>query len=402
MVDGGLPSGGSASGHGASASGGDPVASGQVVSESPLLSVIVPVHNGRDVFVRCLEALAASDLDREFWELIVVDDASTDDSVDRAVPYADAIARLSPRPHGPSYARNRGAEVARGEVLVFIDADVCVHPDTLRRFAWYFAEAPEVSAVFGSYDDRPAAPGFVSQYRNLLHHYVHQQSPGPAETFWAGCGAVRRDAFVSVGMYNEWRFSRPQVEDIELGHRLRDHGYRIELKPEIQGTHLKRWTFRGMITADLKDRGVPWSRILLERDEVADGKTLNLKLKEKICTALAWLALLPIVAAAIFRDPRWLLVSAALLLAVLIVNVPLYRFFRRARGFFFALGVLPLHLLYYILNGVSVIVAVVLHQTIGDPKPSASVQAFAERNVVKWPPVPKRVDTPRPKSEEKP
>jgi len=365
-----------------------------------LLSVIVPVHNGGEVFARCLTALAASDLDRAFWELIVVDDASTDDSVDRAVPYADAIAQLGPRPHGPSYARNRGAEVARGEVLVFIDADVCVHPDTLRRFAWVFAENPSLAAVFGSYDDRPVAPGFVSQYRNLLHHYVHQQSPGPAETFWAGCGAVRRDAFVAVGMYNEWRFSRPQVEDIELGQRLRDHGYRIELRPEIQGTHLKRWTFRGMVTADLKDRGVPWSRILLERNETVSGKTLNLKLKEKVCTAVAWVALLPLVPAAILRDVRWLWISAALVGALLVANLPLYRFFKRARGFGFAIGVLPLHLLYYILNGVSVMVAVVLHQTIGDPKPSATVQAFAERNVVKRPPVPKRFDTPRPKQEE--
>ncbi|MFN0178743.1 MAG: glycosyltransferase [Gemmatimonadales bacterium] len=376
------------------------------MSAAPMLSVIVPVYNGRDVFSQCLTALAASDLPREFWELVVVDDASRDDSVERAVPFADTIARLGPRPAGPSYARNRGAEVARGEVLVFIDADVCVHPDTLRRFAWAFAEDPTLAAVFGSYDDRPAAEGFVSQYRNLLHHYVHQQNAGPAETFWAGCGAVRREAFAEVGMYDEWRFSRPQVEDIELGHRLRDQGYRIELKPEIQGTHLKRWTFRGMITADMKDRGVPWSRILLERDQNSGGnQALNLKLKEKVFTVLAWAGLLPLIPALIWRDLRWLLVSVALALVVLVGNVPLYRFFRRTRGLLFTLGVLPLHLLYYILNGFSVLVAVALHQTIGDPKPSASIQAFAERNVVKWPPVPKRAEAaarPRPPREKTP
>lgn len=364
------------------------------MSGSLLLSVIVPVHNGKEVFSRCLEALAASDLPREFWELIVADDASTDDSVLRAVRHADTVARLGPLPLGPSYARNRGAEVARGDVLVFIDADVCVHPDTLRRFAWVFADDPELASVFGSYDDRPAAPGFVSQYRNLLHHYVHQQNEGPAETFWAGCGAIRRDVFQKVGMYNEWRFSRPQVEDIELGHRMRDQGFRIELKPEIQGTHLKRWTFRGMVLADLKDRGVPWSRILLERSQTVSSRSLNLKMREKVMTALAWVGLIPPVLAIVFWDPRWLLVSVAIAAIIALANVPLYRFFHRARGFAFAIGVLPLHLLYYVLNGASVLVAIVLHQAVGDPKPPPSVQAFAERNVVKWPPVPKRFGEP--------
>jgi hypothetical protein len=102
-----------------------------------------------------------------------------------------------------------------------------------------------------------------------------------------------------------------------------------------------------------------------------------------------WLALLPPVAALVWREPAWLLVSAALIVAVLIANLPLYRFFGRIRGVWFALAVLPMHVMYYILNGISVLIAVVLHHTIGDPQPSPAVQAFLERGLVKWPPVPK-------------
>lgn len=363
-----------------------------MITTVPLLSVVVPVYNGVRLLPASLAALVASDLPRKFWELVIVDDASTDGTAELAAEYADTIVRLAGRPQGPSYARNRGVEVARGEVVVFVDADVCVHTDTLRRFGWAFAAEPDVSAVFGSYDDRPAAPGIVSQYRNLLHHYVHHQSRGDAETFWAGCGAIRRRAFLDVGMYNEWHFSRPQIEDIELGHRLRDRGHRIVLRPEIQGTHLKHWTLRGVLTTDLKDRGVPWTRLLIQRGQARESTTLNLGLKERACTATMWFALLPPLAALALGDARWLWLSVVAVGAVLAANFPLYRFFRRARGLAFTIAILPLHLIYYLSNGASVLVAVVLHHTIGDPIPPASVQAFAERGVVKWPPVPRPVE----------
>ena len=81
----------------------------------------------------------------------------------------------------------------------------------------------------------------VSQYRNLLHHFVHQEGNPEASTFWAGCGAVRRAAFDAVAGYDEARFRRPSIEDIELGYRLRRAGYRIRLDRDLQCTHLKRW-----------------------------------------------------------------------------------------------------------------------------------------------------------------
>ena len=101
--------------------------------DHPFLSVIVPVHDGAHVIPTSLDALCGSEFPRDSWELIVVDDASRDDTAAVAARYADAVIRIPGRPHGPAYARNRGAEVARGDVLVFIDADVVVHGDTLSR-----------------------------------------------------------------------------------------------------------------------------------------------------------------------------------------------------------------------------------------------------------------------------
>jgi glycosyltransferase involved in cell wall biosynthesis len=328
------------------------------------------------------------------WELLVVDDASTDDTALIAAEFADTVVRLPGQPRGPAYARNRGVELARGEIVVFVDADVCVHPDTLRRFSAIFAHEPEVSAVFGAYDTNPEAPQLVSQYRNLLHHYVHWQSAGEAETFWGGCGAIRRHIFLEAGRYDEWSYPRPQIEDVELGHRVRRLGYRIMLRPEIQCTHLKRWTLRGVVTGDFRDRGVPWTRMLIQNGLATKAQTLNLRTVEKLNTILVWLALLFAGAAVVMRSSLTAGVAATSMLVVLWLNRSLYGFFTRTRGVLFAIATVPLHMLYYINNGFAVLYGWTLHHLFGDPMPDATTQAYAEVGVDMWPPVPAKKPEP--------
>ncbi len=359
------------------------------MADRPFLSVVVPAYNGTRVLPQALAALAASDLPREHWELVVVDDGSSDDTAAVAARWADAVVRLPGPPHGPAYGRNRGVEAALGDVLVFVDADVCVHPDTLRRFAELFSIERDLAAAFGSYDAEPPAPGLVTQYRNLLHHYHHQRHEGEAETFWAGCGAVRRAAFLNAGKFDEWHYDRPSVEDIELGHRLRAQGGRIALRPEIQCSHLKRWTLYSMLRTDLLDRGIPWMRLLLHEGRIGSMQALNLKLQEKINTALVGLALVCAMLALRF-GPLWLAIAGLLLVPVLLTNLDLYRFFVRQRGLLFTLGVLPLHLVYYFLNGCSAALGWLLHHWFGELTPAAEVQAFHEVGVSCWPPVPAR------------
>jgi glycosyltransferase involved in cell wall biosynthesis len=127
--------------------------------ERPALSVIVPVRDGARFLPASLAALRASDVPANQWELIVVEDSSRDQSAEVANRYADSVVRLVDGPAGPAFARNRGAEVARGSVLVFVDADVCIHPDALRRMAEILKREGDVSAVFGAYDLTLAANG---------------------------------------------------------------------------------------------------------------------------------------------------------------------------------------------------------------------------------------------------
>jgi glycosyltransferase involved in cell wall biosynthesis len=278
--------------------------------------VVVPATNRPETLERCIAAIQAADDPPD--ELIVVD---------------------APVAAGPAEARNAGARQATGDVLVFIDADVVVHADAFRRIRGNFEADHGLSAVFGSYDDQPEAEGLVSSFRNLLHHHVHQSSPGPATSFWAGLGAVRRDTFLAAGGFDERRFRMPSVEDIELGMRLTARGERIILDPELQGTHLKAWSLAQMVQTDFLRRGVPWVGLLLRGRGRGSGD-LNLGLRHRL-SALVCLAGL---GGLIGRRPRVVVAAAVLLVAA---NRSFYVVLRR-RGPGTALAGVGLHALHHL------------------------------------------------------
>jgi Glycosyltransferases involved in cell wall biogenesis len=228
-----------------------------------LISVVVPAYNAASSIEDCLTALIANDLPREQWELIVVDDGSTDDTARIASALADRLVTIQGGARGPAFARNRGAELARSGMIAFVDADVSVHSDALRLMTEDLALGSPYAAVFGSYDDHPSDKSTISQYRNLLHHYVHNRYAGETATFWAGCGAMIKEAFDRAGRFDAVRYPRPQIEDIELGYRLGAGGAKILIDPRIQGTHHKQWRFLQMMRTDLLDRAIPWAKLLV-------------------------------------------------------------------------------------------------------------------------------------------
>ncbi|MDX1523691.1 MAG: glycosyltransferase family 2 protein, partial [Anaerolineae bacterium] len=196
----------------------------------PYLSIIIPVYNGGDLFERCLTAIHGSTFSD--WELIVVDDGSTDGSLALAQSFGAKTLQTSGR-LGPAVARNQGAKVATGRDIFFIDADCELHQDTLANIAQVFETNPMLDALFGSYDDAPGAPNFVAQYKNLFHHYVHQNSNPEASTFWTGCGAISRSQFLALNGFDTRRYRRPSIEDIDLGYRLKQAGGQIRLAKHV-------------------------------------------------------------------------------------------------------------------------------------------------------------------------
>ena len=280
-------------------------------------------------------------------EILVVDDGSPDARYEGLAARAVRVLRL-PKQAGPGAARNAGAAHARAELLLFVDSDVLLHADAIEKLLARFATNQAVDAWFGSYDAAPRAPGLVSQYRNLLHHYTHQHAAPEASTFWAGCGAVRREAFEAVGGFDEGP-NAIAIEDIELGTRLIAAGHRIRVDPSIQGTHLKRWTLASMVKTDVWGRAIPWARLILRRGDLPND--LNVSRRQRLCVAATGVGVLSALGA------PWSAAAGATALAslglVLALNTGWLRFLVRERGLAFALGAIPLQLLYHLYSGAS-------------------------------------------------
>lgn len=388
----------------------------QQAQAAPVLSVIIPVHNDKKNLVRCLDALSASSCER--YEVIVMDDASTDDTAEAAEALGARVIRLE-RNMGPAGARNLGARHAAGEYLMFVDADVLVNETTLQRVIESFEKNPEIDAVFGSYDNKPDHRGLFSQYRNLFHHFIHQTSKADASTFWSGCGAVRKDVFLKHGGFDV-NYARPCIEDIDLGIRLTKAGHRIMLNREVQAKHLKHWTFWKMVKTDIFDRGVPWTQLMLAHGSMPNE--LNLRFSQRFSALFALIYVAIQVVAAIYQPYTllfpvlmllgvlaadnwrirtyshkparrtfeflvfvgmimltylcgwWSAMIAAPLVAIIALNLQFYWFFIRRRSLTFTVFVLPLHVLYYLYSVLAYGIGVVTYlrkKTRSVPSPAA-------------------------------
>ena len=271
------------------------------------LAVVIPAYNAAAELETSLAALRLGSLQPD--ECMVIDDGSTDATVEVAQRYGATVISSGGR-RGPAYARNLGAAHCKSSVFLFLDADVCVHRDTLERVMSTF-EDPTVDAVIGSYDDSPACPRFISRYRNLMHCFTHQSASKNATTFWSGCGAVRRKAFLDAGGFDA-TYGRPAVEDIELGYRLFAAGCHMTLDPGIQVQHLKSWDIASMVRTDVRDRAIPWTFLILRAGRMPND--LNVKWTQRLSVFIIGVCLLIAATATVMHGGRFLRPLAASIL----------------------------------------------------------------------------------------
>ena len=324
------------------------------LNRSPLtVAVIVPVYNGGAKFRASLDSIRRAVPPPD--ELIVVGDGDTDGSSQYAAAFGISVHRF-PTPAGPGRARNLGASRAKSDILFFIDADVTVPENSIRLVREIFAQYAEVAAVMGSYDDQPNETNFLSQYRNLLHHYVHQNGREDASTFWGACGAIRRETFLAMGGFDE-TYTKPSIEDIELGYRLKKAGYTILLCKSLQVTHWKRWTVVSMIQVDFFQRALPWTQLIHRNRGFVNDLNIDISGRASVMLTFGLLGALLLSS----WQPLLLVAAAIMGLTLFILNVRLYRFFMDKRGLRFALQTIPWHWCYFAYSGVAFAVGTLSH-----------------------------------------
>lgn len=219
----------------------------------PRFGVVVPVRvrapGHRDDLAACLAALAAADPAPH--EVVVVDDGSAPPVSLTREERLGARSLVAP-PRGPAAARNTGAGDLDPacDIVVFVDADIVVPPDTFARLAEAFARWPDAAAVWGTVTAAHPHRGVVSRYKNLSHRHFTLQNPARTQHLTSMLVAVRREIFAGVGGFDT-TWDTVSVEDVEFGRSLHAAGHAVYLDHGLAAGHRHRFTLAGAVRNDL-------------------------------------------------------------------------------------------------------------------------------------------------------
>jgi glycosyltransferase involved in cell wall biosynthesis len=303
------------------------------------ISIIIPTYNSSRTIRLCLEGIMNQHEKPD--EVIVVDDCSKDSTLEIINDFdVKLIRNLSNR--GPSYSRNKGAQVASGDILFFVDSDILIPEDATMKIKEIFDKMPDISCLCGIYSVIPLIEKrFISSYRIIQSHYWKKSGCGFVTRFSVSVGAIKKEAFDAVGGFNE-EFSKADVEDYEIGHKLIEKGYKIYQTDKIQAKHDGIYLFRDLIST-LFRRSFLYFSLLLRRKKPDTGY-LN---KMRILTypvALCSVALFLFAFMNIIYLWFWFLS----VLIIMILDIGLYNAFRKEKGIFFMLRCIPLH--YFVIS----------------------------------------------------
>ncbi|MFE9402461.1 glycosyltransferase family 2 protein [Streptomyces sp. NPDC006530] len=292
--------------------------------QQPLVSVIIPNYNyGRSIGL-CVEA--AQNQTYPNIEIIVIDDCSTDDSAATAAALGARVVSTGTN-SGVAVARNLGAELARGEVLVFLDSDVAMHPDAVERSVALLTDGVDgvkYGAVCGTYEPEPLIrDSLIEEYRSLQQYYLLLKSEGVIDTVHTAILAIRRTVFDEVGPFNPLL---RHTEDQDYGRRISER-YKVLSSLEVRGRHDHDDTVR-IVLDKVFSRARLAVPLILSRRALQGGFVTGPRAGASLAAPLSVAAL----AAPALWGPVWSLLPVALFVLSVLGDLDMYRVVRRHRG----------------------------------------------------------------------
>ncbi len=219
------------------------------------ISIVIPVKGDRGVLSKCLESALSQDYDD--YEVIVVGDRMDEEAMKTVSQFSVKVVENMGR--GVSAARNTGAKVARGEVVLFIDSDIILPRDALRKIKESLEKGYD--GVVGLISEEIPYKDFFSRYKNLWMHYTYRILPEEVALFYTSCAAMKREKFLATGGFDE-NYILPSVEDTDFGRKVREYGLKVHCRKDLQVIHLKDYTFWETLKTDFKRSGALVKHIL--------------------------------------------------------------------------------------------------------------------------------------------
>lgn len=295
----------------------------------PHISIIIPNYNGSATIGKCLEAAFA--LDYENFEVVVVDDCSTDNSVEIIRSYPCELVRLE-KHGGASKSRNVGARNSRGELLFFVDADCLLPQNCLNVVARCAAEYGPETIIGGSYTWLPYDVDFFSMFQSAFIRYCETRHLHDPDYIATHAMVINAGVFERSGGFPE-EFM-PILEDVEFSHRMRRAAYRLVMAPDLLVQHIFKFNLLKSVRNAIRKASYWTTYSLRNQDLLKDSGTASVGLKVNVVACYLVVSLL--FAWGVWSMPFLLIPLPLIVLGNIFINRGLLKAFHETEGSGFA------------------------------------------------------------------
>jgi glycosyltransferase involved in cell wall biosynthesis len=253
----------------------------------PRVSVVVPVRNARDDLARCLDSLARQSAPPDSFEVIVVDDGSDDGTPDVAARRGARV--LSQERRGAAAARNRGAREARGEVVLYLDADCVADTAWLAELSRPLLAAARLGGAVGRYESDQRAPVARFVQLDLEGRYKRMRSRDRIDFLNSGNCGLRRELLARYPFDENFQ----RLEDVELSFRLTADGHAIIFVPEARAWHRHPETVGALVRRKFNYARYAFPLYRQYPGKAASDASTPQERRARLASTAAFLALLP-------------------------------------------------------------------------------------------------------------